>query len=1530
MSSIDERVVQMKFDNGQFAKGVADTRGALDKLKQGLNLDGATKSLEGLDAAGKRFSLEGIAKGVSDLGQKFSALSVIGITALTNITNKAINAGMQFAKSFTLQPIMDGFNEYELKMGSIQTILANTARHGTSLETVTAEFAKLNEYSDKTIYNFGDMTRNIGLFTASGIKVEDATTMIKGFSNAAATTGTTAAAAAGAAYQLSQSLGDGKITLETWNSLSNAGMGNKNMQEGLIKIADAMGTFVNTGTNATEAAKSFNKSLEKGWLAPDVMSNYLKIMSGDMDDAAIAALGLSDEAVKAFRAEATMAEEAATKVRTFTQLVGTLKESVGSGWSETFELLIGDFTQATDLFTKVNDTIGGMIGKASKARNDLLRGWMEAGGRTELISGISAAFDALVSIMKVAGDAWRSVFPPITVDTLTSLTSKLTAFLKGLQPSAETLNKLSRIFKGLFSIMDIGWTTVMLLWGVFQRLFSGLGPASAGLLEIIARFGDFITKLAETYKNSDKVHAFFVGLTPILKAPGQAINWLVEQLVKLWDKLKMFKLNLDVSGFATGMNNLKSSLEKLKPTGDAVHKVWNGVVEMFKKVLDIGKQLGRELGEFFSKLAPEISNGFANINWGVIMGMLGTGLLGSIALMIKKFTGGGLIQQIKDAFFGDGDEEDDGPGFLDRIKETLGGVTDTLSQMQTTLKAGTLVAIAAALALMAYSLSEIAKIEPGRIVGALGAMTAMMGQLIGAMILFDRINPVTSIGKLVGLGTAMILLAIAVNILTDAVKELGKLNIKELAKGVGAVVTLLLGMAVAARIMSTQTGVLVRTGISMILLATAIKILASAVGDFGGMDWQKMMQGLIGVGAVLGGLVLFTQLAKANKGAVGSAVGLILLGVAIKILASAVSDFAAMDWQKMMQGLVAMGMVLGGLAVFSNLVNPGQMISMGVSLVVIAASMKIFASALSDLGNLDWQKMMQGLIAMGIIMGGIAIFSNIVNPAGMIIMAASMIVIAIALDQLADVLKKLGGMTWEEIVRGLVALAGSLVIMAGAMYLMSAALPGAAALLVMAAALRVFLPVLQAMGNMSWEQIWTGIGALALSLLTLGVAGAVLGILSPLFLAFGAALLVVGAGALLTGAGMLMMATALTALSVAGAVGLGVLVAGVTALLGLIPYGVTQIGLGIVAFTKVIGENVPAFVEAAVKMLLGFLEGLRKVLPEIVQFVVDMLIKILTTIEAHLPQIVQSGFNILIGFLQGIANNIGRVVTVAVDIIVNFLNGIANNIGRIVEAGANLIVKFLEGIGNNIGKITDAGADLVIKAINAVTNTINTRSGELREAGGKLAIAIADGMTGGMASKAANIAQQAWDLGAKAIGAIKQAIDSHSPSKESRKLGAYLGQGFALGIRDLGYMSQRSAGEVGSSALEAMKASIANAGKDLDGGMTMHPTITPVLDLSGVRKESDRIAGMLTLPALDIMGTYQTAAAVVASQREQARIDAENDEYYPGDEPRGQNITYIQNLNSPKPLSREEIYRGTRNQLSEIKSSKGVLTANAV
>jgi hypothetical protein len=318
-----------------------------------------------------------------------------------------------------------------------------------------------------------------------------------------------------------------------------------------------------------------------------------------------------------------------------------------------------------------------------------------------------------------------------------------------------------------------------------------------------------------------------------------------------------------------------------------------------------------------------------------------------------------------------------------------------------------------------------------------------------------------------------------------------------------------------------------------------------------------------------------------------------------------------------------------------------------------------------------------------------------------------------------------------------------------------------------------------------------------------------------------------------------------------------------------------------------------------------------------------MIVMILQKIADNLPLIVQAGFDILIGFLKGIADNIGQVVTTAADIIINFLNGLASKMPDIVSAGVNVIVKFIEGISNNLNKITNAGADLVIAAINAIANTIETRSGELRAAGERLAWAIADGLTGGMASKARNIAAEAWELGAKAIAAIKGAIDSNSPSKESRKLGTYLSDGFALGISDLGYLSERSGAKVGSSALEAMQKSIANAGKDLDGNMDVNPTIRPVLDLSAVKRDSGLIGGMIKASSLNVDTTYAKATTLSSAEKaNQIPTDGSVNTNAGGDT----KIEYKQYNYSPKALSPIEIYRSTRNQLSTV---KGVRSVNA-
>jgi tape measure domain-containing protein len=241
MSSIDQRIVQMDFQNAQFERGVKKSLFSLERLKQGLNLDNASKSLNQLQDAGKRFSLAGIASGVDAINAKFSALGVVGFTVLQNLTNSAMDAGKRIVKSLTIDPIKSGLQEYETKMNAITTILTNTRSKGTTLDDVNEALAELNEYADKTIYNFAEMTRNIGTFTAAGVDLKTATSSIKGIANLAAGSGSNAQQAATAMYQLSQAISSGRVNLMDWNSVVNAGMGGELFRDALMDKAKEMG-----------------------------------------------------------------------------------------------------------------------------------------------------------------------------------------------------------------------------------------------------------------------------------------------------------------------------------------------------------------------------------------------------------------------------------------------------------------------------------------------------------------------------------------------------------------------------------------------------------------------------------------------------------------------------------------------------------------------------------------------------------------------------------------------------------------------------------------------------------------------------------------------------------------------------------------------------------------------------------------------------------------------------------------------------------------------------------------------------------------------------------------------------------------------------------------------------------------------------------------------------------------------------------------------------------------------------------------
>lgn len=408
---VDSRVVEMRFDNAQFERNVKTTMSTLDKLKEKLKFSGASKGLDDIEKSAKQVDMSGLGRGVDTIKMKFSAMEVIAMTALSNITTTAMQVGKSIADALTIDPLKDGFTEYETQMNAVQTILANTQKEGTTVKDVNKALDELNSYADQTIYNFTEMTRNIGTFTAAGVKLDASVSAIKGIANLAAVSGSTSQQASTAMYQLSQALAAGKVQLMDWNSVVNAGMGGQVFQDALIRTSEHLGTGAK---EYIEATGSFRNSLEKGWLTTDVLTQTLDQFATAADtqeeyNAAVKKFvdqGYTQEQAKEMADMAKTAGDAATKVKTFTQLIDTLKEALGSGWTKTWQLIIGDFEDAKEIWTKVSDVLSNLINKSSDARNKLVKKVM-GNPYSGLLKSINEVTDKASGLQEIVNNVIR-------------------------------------------------------------------------------------------------------------------------------------------------------------------------------------------------------------------------------------------------------------------------------------------------------------------------------------------------------------------------------------------------------------------------------------------------------------------------------------------------------------------------------------------------------------------------------------------------------------------------------------------------------------------------------------------------------------------------------------------------------------------------------------------------------------------------------------------------------------------------------------------------------------------------------------------------------------------------------------------------------------------------------------------------------------------------------------------------------------------------------------------------------------------
>ena len=371
-ANVDKRIVEMQFDNAQFENGIQTSIKSLDNLEKSLNLkDAATKGFQAVADASKNLDLTSIANNVDTISSRFTNLGIIGVTVLQNITTAAMRAGQQLLESLTIKPVKMGFDEYETQINAIQTILANTSSKGTTLDQVNEALDELNKYADLTIYNFTEMTKNIGTFTAAGVELETAVAAIKGIANLGAIYGSTSQQVSTAMYQLSQALAAGRVSLMDWNSVVNAGMGGEVFQESLKETARVHGIAID---EMIEKNGSFRESLTKeGWLTSEILTETLAKFTGDLSAEQLKAIGYTDEQIQKIIELGETANDAATKVKTFTQLFSTIGEAIQSGWTNTWEIIIGDFEEAKSFLTDISDLTSEYISKSADSRNNFLK-----------------------------------------------------------------------------------------------------------------------------------------------------------------------------------------------------------------------------------------------------------------------------------------------------------------------------------------------------------------------------------------------------------------------------------------------------------------------------------------------------------------------------------------------------------------------------------------------------------------------------------------------------------------------------------------------------------------------------------------------------------------------------------------------------------------------------------------------------------------------------------------------------------------------------------------------------------------------------------------------------------------------------------------------------------------------------------------------------------------------------------------------------------------------------------------------------
>lgn len=1302
--TIDSKVVEMRFDNKDFEANTRTTMSTLDKLKAKLHFPGASKGLEEIGQTAKRVDFSGMSSGIQTVQMKFSALQVMGITALQNITNAAISAGKQLTDAITIDPVKDGFAEYETQMNSVQTILANTQKEGTNIDQVNKALKELNTYADQTIYNFTEMTRNIGTFTAAGVKLDDSVSAIKGIANLAAVSGSTSQQASTAMYQLSQALAAGKVQLMDWNSVVNAGMGGQVFQDALIRTSEHLQTGAK---QAIEAYGSFRESLTEGeWLTTDVLTETLNQIAGAYSKEDLIAQGYSESQAEEIVKLADTATDAATKVKTFTQLIDTLKEALGSGWTESWQIIIGDFEEAKEVWTKVSDVLGGFIQKSSEARNAILKAAMGnpysdlAKNIQKVTSATSDYKDIVDSVIRGDYGSGQARFDKLAAEghdwarVQNLINERLGCsfrYTEELTTSQEDLNKeQAKTIEQILKMSD----AELKKNGLTKEDVKALKELQKQSEKTGIPINDLINDM-DKLSGKELLHGSVANM-------GNALINLFTEIHNAWQKVFDPVSAMTLYNIIASMHGVTSKF--LKFTEDRGKELTRTLAGVFA-ALDIIRQcLGGSL-KFAIKAVNAVLSAFD-------MDILdATAKIGDLLVKFDKwlkktdpFTKGfeeigKVIKSVVDDLTKFENKIKKLPNIenflktIEKIKSPkvdFSGVINGFSELSNTTTNSSFSNIRKLFSALWKYVTEVGL----NIIDTIGKIGTSIAQAFGKGDVFEVINSGLIAGILVFVkkltknitkvtddaggilnnvteildgvkdcfvayqeqlrAGALLKIASAIGILTASVFTLSTIDSDALQRALFGIAALLieLGVALAAfGKMSNDFKGSLKANFLMKSLAVSILIMAAAVKVLSTISWEGMMKGLIAIGGLLLELSLFLSLTDFKKKSFSSSAGMVLIASALLILSSVVKKFENVNWETLGRSLVSIGALLLEISIFANLAGKAKhVISTGLSLILVASGLKILASVVDDFSGMNWDEIKRGLTAMGAALLEITIALKLL-PKTSLFRATGLIVAAAALKIVANDMNDFASMNWPSIKKAAITMGIALGEIVIALNLMKGTLGGAAALIVASAALAILASTMSKLGKLSSDEIAKGLIAMAAAFFIVGVAGALLQPLIPTILALAAAFVLFGVAALSIGAGLTLVGVGLTTISI-GLSALGgslataavSIVAGLSVIIlgvaGLIPAVAEKIAEGVVAFATVIGDCAPQIIDAVLKLFDEVLKSANAYLPTIIDSVLTLLIAVINGVANHIPEI-----------MLAITNLVGKIVEGVTDVI---------------------------------------------------------------------------------------------------------------------------------------------------------------------------------------------------------------------------------------------------------------------------------------